>query len=56
MVHMDKNTTLMFDSRFKLLLFLSMTYFTINLIGIPMAYKLIAKESTFLEGGFILPP
>lgn len=53
---MTINNPLIYDARIKLLLFLMMLYFTINLIGIPMAYKLIAIGPLTGPGGLAVLP
>ncbi len=44
------------DAKTKLLFFLSMLYFTINLIGVPMAYKLITFGPLVGPGGLSVLP
>jgi len=53
---MKANTVFNFDVKLKVLFFLAMLYFTINLIGVPMAYKLIAIGPLVGPGGLAVLP
>lgn len=53
---MKINTVFNFDEKIKLLFFLGMLYFTINLIGVPMTYKLITIGPLIGPGGLSVLP
>jgi uncharacterized integral membrane protein (TIGR00697 family) len=53
---MQNNSVFNVDAKIKLLFLLSMFYFTINLIGVPMAYKLIVIGPLIGPGGLSVLP
>lgn len=53
---MDKNNLVQFNAKLKVLLLLIMLYFTINLIGAPMAYKIIKIGPLIGPGGLVVLP
>ncbi len=53
---MQPNNALNFDKKSKVLGFLTMLYYTINLIGIPVTYKLIAMGPLVGPGGLAILP
>lgn len=53
---MMHNNILNIDAKLKLLIFLIMLYFTVNLVGVPMAYKLIEIGPIIGPGGLAVLP
>lgn len=53
---MQPSNTLNFDKKAKVLWFLTMLYYTINLIGIPVTYKLITIGPLVGPGGLAILP
>lgn len=52
----DTSNLLNFDAPFKLLHFLAMLYYTINIIGIPVMYKIIVVGPLVGPGGLVILP